>query len=363
MDRKKLYRRRTAEEVTKRFAYTFDKATDYADSTDPSWQTADTTIDTARYAGRKSAEVLRTYSRKLRDKPLFEMKKPSEALSIPGRSRYEPEKVVSEAKKRQKQKIKREYARKKAKKTVKKTAETGAKVVKETGKTVGKIMKAFALFAVRHPLIAAILVFVVLLLLVILFSVSSCVMMIGGASGGGISTTYTAKDDDIYGAEADYKAKEADLSRKVYQAEALYPGYDEYRYEVCDMSHDPWCLTSALTVLYADFTRDQVQGTIEGMVDAQYTFSTEVETEVRYKTEECTGYELVEETDEDGNVIDSYYQPYTYYVEVPYDYNILIVKLKDNGIETAVKGLGFDSDKTELYEYMNQTKGERAYLF
>ena len=99
MDRKKLYRRRTAEEVTKRFAYTFDKATDYADSTDPSWQTADTTIDTARYAGRKSAEVLRTYSRKLRDKPLFEMKKPSEALSIPGRNRYEPEKVVSEAKK------------------------------------------------------------------------------------------------------------------------------------------------------------------------------------------------------------------------------------------------------------------------
>ncbi len=212
-------------------------------------------------------------------------------------------------------------------------------------------------------MLAATLVFAIMFFLIILFTAGSCVMMFGSLSGGSISTTYTAKEDDIHGAEADYKAKEAELLQKVNNVESLYPGYDEYRYEIADVSHDPWCLTSALTVLHEDFTREQVQGTVSGMVDAQYSFETTAETEVRYRTEERTGYELVRETDDDGKVIDTYYRAYTYYVEVPYDYRILNVKLVDHGFSAAVETLGFDEDKTELYEYMNRTKGERTDLF
>ena len=62
-------------------------------------------------------------------------------------------------------------------------------------------------------------------------------------------------------------------------------------------------------------------------------------------------------------MVNSYYQAYTYYVQVPYNYNILTVTLDNYGIEAAIGTLGLDADTMELYEYLKQTKGEKDYLF
>ncbi|MCR5431374.1 MAG: hypothetical protein K6E95_02340 [Lachnospiraceae bacterium] len=362
MNRKKLYRRRSLEEVSKRFSNVLDNSDDSAKASDPALQTFDVIVDSSGLTARKSAELVKTYSRKLRDRPLSETRKHSESLFGRGTVPSETEKSVSNANKIQRQRIMRDYA-KKVRKTAKKTEKNGKKVVKKTESAFSHVVKEVASLVVRNPFGLIIATLLVIVLLAVVCTLNSCGAMFGGVSGGTLSATYTATDDDIYGAEEDYKAKEAEFQDKVNRAESLYPGYDEYRYEVDDVSHDPWCLTSALTVLHEDYTREQVQGTISGMVETQYSFETSEETETRYRTEERTGYELVEEKDEKGKVIDSYYQPYTYYVEVPYEYRILTVKLENHGIEEAVDSLGFDDDTTERYEYMNETKGERAYLF
>ena len=89
----------------------------------------------------------------------------------------------------------------------------------------------------------------------------------------------------------------------------------------------------------------------------------EATTETRYRREERIGYRLVEVFDEDGNVIDTYYEEYTYYVRVPYDYTILTVRTVNRGLDSAVATLGIDADTMELINYLTAVKGVKDYLW
>ena len=116
-------------------------------------------------------------------------------------------------------------------------------------------------------------------------SLSSCSAFLPGGSGAIVATTFTAEDEDIIGANNDYKALEAELQRKVNNIESTYPGYDEYNYYLDEIGHDPYQLAAYLTVQFEDFTRSEVQSTLRSLFDRQYELKIEEEVEIRYRTD------------------------------------------------------------------------------
>ncbi len=92
---------------------------------------------------------------------------------------------------------------------------------------------------------------------------SSCSILFSGTTQVSGQTIYTAEDRDIRGAETDYKKLEKELDKKIKRTPADHPGYDEYRYHLDAIEHDPWQLTSFLTTLYDDYTRSEVQAKLK----------------------------------------------------------------------------------------------------
>ena len=137
--------------------------------------------------------------------------------------------------------------------------------------------------------------------------------MFGSTGTGLAATSYLSEDSDMLGAEAAYAALEADLQHELDNYESLHPGYDEYRFDLDEIKHDPYVLTSILSALHNGvFTLGEVQGDLAMLFEKQYILTQTIETETRYRTET--------RTDSEGN---------TYTVEVPYTYYICNVKLEN----------------------------------
>jgi len=102
-------------------------------------------------------------------------------------------------------------------------------------------------------------------------------------------SSYTAEDADIIGANEDYKALEAELRSEIDNIESTHSGYEEYRYNLAEINHNPYVLTSYLTVKYEDYTRAEVQSELQALFDKQYELELEEEVEIRTRTETRTG--------------------------------------------------------------------------
>ena len=247
---------------------------------------------------------------------------------------------------RQKQNIKRQYAEarrasQRAEGTFKTTAERVSDALKgavEKSKTAGE-------FIVRHKkgfLIAAGLFFVVVLML---NTMSSCSVIAQALLNAGGGSTYPSQDGDMLGAEADYAALEADLQYEIDHYAELHPGYDEYNFDLDEIKHDPYVLTSFLTAYHqGEWTESEVQSTLQMLFDRQYTLTQTVTVEVRYRPETRTG--------PDG--------PYT--VQVPYNYYICNVTL-DNADLSHLPVEFLDEDKLHMYATYMATYGNRPDLF
>ena len=204
---------------------------------------------------------------------------------------------------------------------------------------------------------AFMLLFFVIILLVVL-SVGSC------ASGGGllmgtfghstVESSYTADDDQILAVEEDYKKLEEDLQSRIDNIESEYPDYDEYRYSLAEINHNPYELAALLTVLYEDYEEDEVQEKLQEIFDLQYTLTTESITEIRTRTE--TRHKKV--TDADGNTSTEEYE-----VEVEYEYNILKVTLTSKTMAEVIEALGLTDDEMSRYELLVETFGNKEALF
>ena len=196
-------------------------------------------------------------------------------------------------------------------------------------------------------------------LLVFLFTqLSSCSSMAGGSGGTLLGSSYTAEDADIIGANEDYKTLEAELRSEIDNIESTHPGYDEYRYNLAEINHNPYVLTSYLTVKYEDYTRAEVQSELQALFDKQYELELEEEVEIRTRTETRTGTTTYTDP-ETGETTEEY----EYEVEVEYEYYILNVTLKNKTLEAAVFDSGMTDDERERYMVLNETMGNRPYLF
>ena len=57
--------------------------------------------------------------------------------------------------------------------------------------------------------------------------------------------------------------------------ESRHPGYDEYRYQIDEISHNPYHLISYFSAKYGEFTYEQVKDEIEEIFQRQYSITTE----------------------------------------------------------------------------------------
>ncbi|WP_242964908.1 C40 family peptidase [Scatolibacter rhodanostii] len=248
----------------------------------------------------------------------------------------------------QKQQLKRQY-----RKQAKEAAKTGAKAAKKTAVTEKNIAEAAWRFVRSNPKVVLILA-CAFLLIVVLQSCMGALTTIGngliGVVGG---TSYVSSDSDIEAVEADYTALEKALRDKLARIESDYPSYDEYRYSVDEIGHDPFELASYLTAKYDDYTPAQVQAELQALMEQQYTLTITQTVEVRYRTETRTDTW----TDEDGNTHSD-----TYTVEVPYNYYILNVSLRNHSLG-AVALANLNPEQTERYLIYQKTQGNRPNLF
>ena len=252
----------------------------------------------------------------------------------------------------QKQQIKRQYAKavrtggaksaRKAAENTRKAAKKTAEATKKTVAFVGRHWKAFLIAGCA-----------LLLFIMISAGISSCSSLFSGGITSVISTSYVSEDADMLGAEADYAALEAELQSRIDNIERDHPGYDEYRYDLDDIEHDPYVLTSILTALHLEYTRAEVQSTLAMLFERQYTLTLTEETEVRYRTERRTGTY----TDAEGNT-----QTYTYTVEVPYNYYILNVKLENFNLSHLPVYI-MTEEQLSMYAVYMSTLGNRPDLF
>ena len=245
---------------------------------------------------------------------------------------------------RQKQELKKRYMEAKA------SGKAGASGAAKGGKRAAEGTKSLVdkgiEFVKEHP--KAILIAGVLGLLVMLIAgmFSSCTAMFAGSGNAVLGTSYTAEDADILGADADYSALETALDNQISNIESTHPGYDEYRYDLAEIGHNPYELASYLTVLFEDYTRAEVQSTLQSLFAQQYTLTLTPEVEVRYRTET--------RTDSEGNDYD---------VEVPYNYYILNVKLANKGLGAVIRDSGLTTEQADRYDVLMTTSGNRSELF
>lgn len=260
---------------------------------------------------------------------------------------------------RQKQEIKKEYAAARAGKSVASGGTATAEGAKKATKKTKKVTERMVEFVSKHSHAILIVLVFGLLLMVVSSALSSCSVMLQGGSNVVLGTSYTAEDEDIIGANNDYKALEAALQSQINNIESTHSGYDEYRYHLDEINHNPYELASYLTVMFEDYTRAEVQSTLQELFDKQYKLTLRGEIETRTRTETRTGTRTVTDP-ETGETTE---EEYEYEVEVEYEYYILHVTLTNNGLGTVIANSGLDDDQWERYTVLLQTQGNRSHLF
>ena len=233
----------------------------------------------------------------------------------------------------QKQQIKRQYAKAAKKGGTKAAAEATRKTAKKTAEETRKA----AAFAARHP--AGILIAVAALLLFIMISagLSSCGAMFSGLTNGVLGTSYTSEDSDLVATEQSYAAMENELQQEIDNIESTHPGYDEYRYDLDTIGHNPHELASYLTALLQSYTPQSAQAELKRLFGLQYTLTLTEEIEIRTTT------------DEEGN-------------EEEYEYRILNVKLTNKPIASLAEEL-LNPQQFEMFKVYLQTQGNKPLIF
>ena len=253
---------------------------------------------------------------------------------------------------RQKQAIKKEYAAAKAGAAAAENAAAGT--AKAAQGTASMTEKAFQ-FVQSHSHIIIGIAAVGLLVLVIAGSVSSCSVLINGGGNVVLGTSYTAEDEDLKGVETDYTKLEDKLRKQIDRIETDHPGYDEYRYNLAEIGHNPYELASLLTVEFENYTRSQVQARLQSIFEAQYELKLEEKVEIRTRKETRVGYRY--------NPITGTGHTYTYQVTVQYEYKILNVTLLNRGVDYVARNSGLTDDQLQRYEVTLECRGNRDDLF
>ena len=249
----------------------------------------------------------------------------------------------------QKQRIKREYAKaRRAGQAAKNTKEAAVKSANFTTAVAKKLQE----IAAKHTSLFVAVGASALLLIMIMTSVSSCGAMFSQGMSSTLAGSYMSVPAEIDAADMAFSELEMELQKEIDSIETDYPDYDEYRYNLASIGHDPFALISYLSAVHTEFTAADVQGEIESLFDEMYELTLNPVTETRTRTVTKTGTRTVtdpvtgEETEEE----------YEYEEEEEYTVTILEVTLTAKNLNVVVAG-HMDSGQKEIYALYNETHG------
>lgn len=252
----------------------------------------------------------------------------------------------------QKQAIKKEYLANRYGKGAK-TAHQTAKNTKTAAQKTASATKKITQFGIRNKKGIFITFGIGAALMFLLSAVSSFSIMLDGGLQSIVGTSYTSEDEDIVAVDDDYTLLEQALQARINSIESEYSGYDEYQYHLDEIGHNPFTLASYLTAKLQVYKRSEVQDELRALFDQQYSLTTKEEIQVRYKTETRTRTW----TDDEGNTHTD-----TYTVEVPYNYYILHVTLKNKDISILASN-NLTDEQYEMFGVYMETQGNKDYLF
>ncbi len=234
---------------------------------------------------------------------------------------------------RQKQRIKREYTKAYRKKqTVK---DTVGNVIQSKNITTTVARKIQEILIKNKTWIGTVgLIF--LLLLILMTAVSSCVAMLGNTISAVMAGSYFSEPEEIDAVELSFTEKEMKLQEKIDRIETEYPNYDEYRYNMDSIGHDPFTLISYLSAVHTTFTANSVNSELETLFNEMYILNLEPSTETRIKT-----------------IIDSDTGEKS---EQEYEVRILQVTLTAIPLENLTERK-MDTGQKEIYAAYTETKG------
>lgn len=228
----------------------------------------------------------------------------------------------------QKKKLKRKYAA--AAREAQKTAHHTQQVLNATG----QIIRAVAEFVAANKAVLGVVALAVLLVVLCGSMFSSCTAMLSGVQSAIISTCYVADDKEINDSELKYTELETDLQKDIDDTETNYPGFDEYRYNIGEIGHNPYELMAYLSAVFEDFTYAQVEAELNRLFGLQYTLTREEIVEIRTYT------------DEDGD-------------EHEYEWYVLQTTLTVRPLGDIIAGSLSPGDQTDRYGVYMQTYGNR----
>lgn len=249
----------------------------------------------------------------------------------------------------QKQRIKRQYAKaRRAEQAAKNTKEAVTKSANFTTAVAKKIQE----IAKRNvSLLVTIAVFAVLLIM-IMTSISSCGAMFSDGMSTVLVGSYMSVPAEIDAADLAFSELEMELQKEINAVETDYPDYDEYRYNLDTIGHDPFVLISYLSAVHTEFTAVGVQSEIESLFEEMYeltlnpTTETRTRTVIKTSTRVVTDPETGEETEEE----------YEYEEEEEYTVSILEVTLTAKDLNVIVVG-HMNGEQKEIYALYNETHG------
>lgn len=240
------------------------------------------------------------------------------------------------AKAAQKRNIKKQYAKaaREAKKTAGGLKKTG-EIIKKTGDIIKKAGEAVVQAVSQHPAVIAVILVLGFMIIIISSFTASCSNMTGGIGAMVTASSYLAEDSDIDGAELLYTEWETNLLLQIDGTEVSHTGYDEYRYHIGQIGHNPYELISYLTARYQDYTLAAIESDLRTLFDEQYKLTFEEITETKYRD------------DGTGNI-------------VPYDWRVLTVTLTSRSFYDVSYNRLTDKQK-QVFALLTQTKGNRQY--
>jgi len=231
----------------------------------------------------------------------------------------------------QKRKIKRQHAK------ALREAQKAAGNVKKAGSLTAKATRAVAMFIRKNPkvIIAVVALFIFVNIISSLFGMLAG---IGNSGAGAIfATTYLAEEADIEAVSLAYNRWEMDLMMEILNAEQNHPGFDEYRFNTGDISHNPFALIAYLTATRLVFTLDDVEAELRVLFDEQYQLSFTPSIETRFHERE----------DDDGNI-----------VRVPYDWHVMTVTLIARNFTDVIFNR-MTAEQRLHFNLLTQTRGQR----
>lgn len=228
----------------------------------------------------------------------------------------------------QKQKLKRKYAA---------AAREAAKEVRHTTNVLnaaGQAVRALAQAVSSHKATLGIAGLGVLIVAMFGSLFSSCSAILSGVQSAVISTCYVADDTEINRSELRYTELETDLQMEIDRTEDDHPGYDEYRYNIGEIGHNPYELMGYLSAAYDDFTYTQVEAELNRLFGEQYRLTREEITEIRTYT------------DDEGE-------------EHEYEWHVLKTTLSVRSLADIIMGSLAPGDASDRYGVYMQTCGNR----